>query len=572
MQETWKAIGNGAVRLVGVTLAVTAGLASARPVTARNDVVIETSDGQVRGFEKAGIQTFLGVPYAAPPVGELRWKAPVPPARHSQLETKRFTANCAQSNTLAVFTGPASVEEDCLYLNIFTTGTRPARGKARPVIVWFHGGGNFAGTASDYDGGRLATGGPDGTPAVVVTVNYRLGLLGFLAHPALMKDGEAGVNFGTLDQQAALRWVRQNIAAFGGDPARVTIAGQSGGSVDVHANVVSPLAAGLINGAIFMSAPAAGFVPLNAAKSRGQAFAEAAGCPGTSVEAAACLRSLSVPRILQLQGTVKDNGPYLDPANQNVIVDGTVITSQPGAAYAAGKFNKVPVMGGATHDELTFVMGYQQYLSGPPPGAARTYASLPTQRAFSPDDYAERIKSQFGPAAPAVLAKYTVEKYGNAMMAYNRVLGDPLQCSSNLAPLKVLARSTPTYGWVFSYQNAPFYLPKMEGFRPLSAHTIDIQFLFDGYHGGPLGVNVDQATGMPRGLNAEERRLSDELIGFWTNFAATGNPNGRGNAPWPAIRPDAPILIQQDVPLGTMTEAQLRTTYQCDFWDSLSRR
>lgn len=548
-------------------LALFAGAALAQ--TAPDPAAVQTAQGPVRGFVKDGVQTFLGIPYAAPPVGDLRWKAPVPPAPHGLLETKRFAPNCAQSNTLAVFTGPASIEEDCLYLNVFTTGTG---GKTRPVIVWFHGGGNFAGTAADYDGGRLATGGPEGTPAVVVTVNYRLGLLGFLAHPALLGEGAPGLNFGTLDQQAALRWVKENIAAFGGDPARVTIAGQSGGSVDVHANVVSPLAAGLVHGAIFMSAPAAGFVPLDAARERGQAFAEAAGCPGTGAEAAACLRALSVPRVLQLQGTIKDNGPYLDPANQNVIVDGTVIPSQPGEAYAAGRFNKVPVLGGATKDELTFVMGYQQYLSGPPPGAARTYASSPPQRPLSAEDYEERIKGQFGPAAPTVLAQYSVDKYGSAMMAYNRVLGDPLQCSSNLAPLKVLARSTPTYGWVFSYQDAPFFLPRMEGFRPLSAHTIDIQFLFDGYHGGPLGVNVDQETGMPRGLNAAERRLSDQLIGFWTNFAATGNPNGRGNAPWPAMKPEAPVLLVQDVPLGTLTEAQLRRDYQCDFWDSLNRR
>lgn len=529
-------------------------------------ISVRTRQGLVRGVWKAGVLEFLGIPYAAPPVDELRWRPPAPPANHGPIDATRYRETCPQSNELAVFTGPPSVTEDCLYLNVFTTGVR-SNGKPKPVLLWIHGGGNTTGSANDYDGSKLAKGGPYGSPTVVVTLNYRLGLLGFLAHPALMKQGEPFANYGTMDQQAALRWIKANIESFGGDPSRVAVGGQSGGSVDVHANVISPLAAGLFNRAIFQSAPFAIFVPLPQARERAVAFAEAAGCPGADDVAATCLRQLTVPRILQLQGTIKDNGPYLDPGNQNVIVDGTIIPMQPLEAYGSGKFNKMPVLGGTTTDELTFVMGMQEYFSGPPPGSPLTFASTPPQRAMTAEDLNSRIRAGYGPAATAILERYPVEKYGDdPFETYNRILADPIQCVANLEPLKVFARQVPTYGYVFAYQGAPFYLPKMPGYRALAAHTIDIQFLFTGYHGGPLGVNLDQGTGMPRELNVEETRLSDQLIGFWTNFAASGNPNGSGAEVWPAFTAERPLLLRQDIPLSVMDEPTLKAKFDCDFW------
>jgi para-nitrobenzyl esterase len=159
---------------------------------------------------------------------------------------------CAQVTTLGVFAGPASVDEDCLYLNVFTTGVA---GRKKPVFVWIHGGGNVDGASNDYNGSKLATGGPMGSETVVVTTNYRLGLFGYLAHPALDAEGHLARNYGILDLQAVLRWVQRNIAAFGGDPNTVTLGGQSAGASDTGANVLSPLSAGLFNRAIFESSP-----------------------------------------------------------------------------------------------------------------------------------------------------------------------------------------------------------------------------------------------------------------------------------------------------------------------------
>ena len=154
---------------------------------------------------------FLGIPYAAPPVGDLRWMPPQPPEKHDLLDATKYANTCAQITELGVFAGPPSISEDCLYLNIFTTGVE---GPPKPVMVWIHGGGNVDGESNDYDASKLATGGPNGTPTVVVTLNYRLGLLGFLSETHLNSEGHLWGNYGILDQQAALRWVQANIASL----------------------------------------------------------------------------------------------------------------------------------------------------------------------------------------------------------------------------------------------------------------------------------------------------------------------------------------------------------------------
>jgi para-nitrobenzyl esterase len=252
---------------------------------------VNTTEGSVTGFVKDGVNTFLGIPYAAPPVGDLRWRPPEPPKPYALLDATKFRNTCPQVTTLGPFAGPASTTEDCLYLNVFTTGT----GSSKPVIVWIHGGGNVTGETNDYDGSKLATGGRFGTPTVVVTINYRLGLFGFLSQEDLNAEGHLWGNYGILDQQAALRWVQANIAAFGGDPNNVTLGGQSAGSIDTTANQLSPLAEGLFHRAINQSLPISNqyFQTPPVALSQGNDFAAAAGCSD-----AACLRSLSTARIL----------------------------------------------------------------------------------------------------------------------------------------------------------------------------------------------------------------------------------------------------------------------------------
>jgi para-nitrobenzyl esterase len=515
-----------------------------------NGPTINTADGPVQGFVENGVNKFLGIPYAAPPTGDLRWMPPAPPAHHALLDATEFANTCPQVTELGAFAGPSSTTEDCLYLNVFTTGTSPAK----PVIVWIHGGGNIDGETNDYDASKLATGGPNGTPTLVVTINYRLGLFGFFSQSAVGTNG----NYGILDQQAALRWVQANIAAFGGDPSKVALGGQSAGAVDTGANQLSPGAANLFNRAIYQSSPGffSSLPSASTALAHGNAFAAAAGC-----SSAACLRGLSAARILQLQGTPNADGPY----TTGPYVDGTTIPRQPQAAWDSGMYNHMPIMGGSTRDEFTFVSGITEYFSGPP------------QVPLTSAEYVAGINAAWGVSAPLVLAHYPAGS--NPQATYDRAWTDPNLCRA-LHVLKAQAASNASngvYGYDFTYPNAPYYFPQMPNpqsptghFQPLAAHTIDIQFMFNKWHGGQLGVNLDQVSGQPRELQGTEIGLSDQLVAAWTTFASTGNPNKQGNPVWPVFPSSGSgTFLQQDIPNSAETEAQYRAFYQCDFWDPL---
>lgn len=559
-------------RRVAICSLVAAGLTSLPAFAAQNDnanasgPVLTLTDGQVRGTSSNGVNSFLGIPYAAPPVGKLRWQPPQPVKRwKGVLDGSKFANTCPQVTELGAFAGPTSVTEDCLYLNVFTTGSAKKKG----VIVWIHGGGNVDGESNDYDASKLAKGGPDGHETVVVTLNYRMGLFGYLSHPALNGEGHLWGNYGIMDIQQVLRWVQRNIAAFGGDPNRVALGGQSAGAQDTGANVLSPMSANLFSRAIYESGPLANLTPASTALSHGQDFATAAGCPtGSGKQAAQCLRDLSPERILQLQGTPNANGPYIT----GPFVDGTVIPITPEKAWTTGQFNKMPAVGGRVKDEGNFSIGITEYFSGQPP--------VP----MTADQYTAAIQKTYSgnagpggspPAYPAgtadkVLAQYPLSNYGNdPMKAYDRVTTDSGSCQADHV-LRLWAPQIPAYLYDFTYQDAPYYFPKMPGFKPAAAHTIDIQFLFDNWHGGQLGVNLDQTTGQPRELNQQETKLSDQLVAAWTNFAWSGNPNGSGNSPWPKFGTgnNAKHLIE-DLTLSTGTRADYRAAYKCDFWDTL---
>jgi para-nitrobenzyl esterase len=547
-------------------LSTTAGAAAVRDARARRadgaGPLIRTSEGPVRGFVKSGVNTFLGIPYAAAPVGRLRWR---PPRRHAPwrkpLDATSYGPTCPQVTTLGVFAGPTSVNENCLYLNVFAPrrrrGARPSRW---PVLVWIHGGGNVDGESNDYDASKLAMGGRNGgSDTVVVTVNYRLGLLGFLAHPALDSEGHRFGNYGTMDIQAALRWVRQNISGFGGNPRNVTLGGQSAGASETGANVISPASAGLFDRAIFQSSPTSTFPPLSLALSRGNGFAQAAGCPGDGASAAACLRRLSVAQILQLQGTANANGPYVN----GPMVDGTVIPITPQQAWSTGRFNHMPVMGGNVKDEQNFSLGISEYFSGPP------------QQPLTADGYTAAVRTAYSgnagpggspPAYPPgtadkVLAEYPLSNYATPQLADDAAFTDPGACRARHVD-DLLSNRVPVYAYEFDYQHAPYYFPSMPGYVPLAAHTIDIQFLFPLWHGGPLGVSHP--------LNAAETKLSNQLVAAWTNFAAHGNPNPTPNAHWPRYVSNNGSFLSEDVPTSsTMSEAQFSAMHHCDFWDKI---
>jgi para-nitrobenzyl esterase len=549
---------------IALGLMVAAGTLMA-PVQAQpaSPLKVETEEGPVKGFLVNGVAEFLGIPYAAPPVGNLRWK---PPQKHASwtnvLQATAFGPICAQITTLGAFAGPANNNEDCLYLNVFTPDVDPAAREKFPVIVWIHGGGNVDGESNDYDASKLASQGH----TVVVTLNYRLGLLGFLAHPALDAEGHHFANYGILDQQFALKWVQQNIAEFGGDKNNVTLGGQSAGSVDVSANVVSPLAAGLFQRAIFESGlvePA----PLAFAESVGAKFGVAAGCgSGASAAVAKCLRNLSVAQIMTLQGTAAASGPFV--AGGTGIADGQIVPSGGFlSAFKSGQFNHMPIMSGSTEDEGNFNIGISEFFSGPP--------RVPTSEA----DFTNFITATFsGPSGPGgsgpdypagtvnkVKAQYPLSAYPTPQLVFDAVETDSGVLCQQHALNKVLAPQVPVYAYEFADRTAPYYFPKMPGFVPLAAHTTDIQYLFPLFHGGP--------TGIPHQLNNKQEQLSDELVAAWTNFASTGNPNGQGNTSWPRyeIAPGkTALLLSENIPvLSTITDAEFVAEHKCNFWDSV---
>src|SRR5215472_8538810 len=523
--------------------------------------VVQTAEGPVAGLVNNGVYEFRGIPYAAPPVGELRWRPPQPVAQWQEpLDTTSFANTCPQVTTLAVFAAPASITEDCLYLNVFTT--RLGSG-GLPVFVWIHGGGNVDGESNDYDGSKLATGGPSGTPVVVVTLNYRLGLFGFLAHPALDAEGHLFANYGIMDIQAVLQWVQRNAARFGGNPNNVTLGGQSAGATDTGANMISPLSAGLFHRAIYESSPLNSLQPLSIGLTRGMNFATAAGCPGEDATTAACLRALSSPQILLFQGTANANGPYVT----GPMVDGSVIPVTPITAWTTGQFNHMPVIGGNVQDEGNFGIGITEYFTGPAqvPMTAEQYVANVT-RTYSGPEYPG------GPNYPAGTVDQVLAKYppgGDPQATYNLVTTFPGACRNRHIDALWAQAGLPVYAYEFNDQNAPYYFPPMPSFTPLAAHTIDIQFLFPLWHGSFLGV---PGASQSPALTPQESILSDELVAAWTKFARTGNPNGTGNSPWPRFvnQEGVPEYLSENVPsLSTFTNAQFGARHDCDFWDKI---
>ena len=555
--------------IVITTASILCGLLFSVTVSAGPGPVVKTAEGPVTGLVRNGVYEFLGIPYAAPPVGKWRWMPPQPVGKWNlPRDATHFGNICAQATTLGVFAGPASVDEDCLYLNVFTTklgtGGTPASG-GLPVIVWIHGGGNVDGTAADYDGSKLATGGPLGVPTVVVTINYRLGLLGFLAHPALDAENHPFANYGLMDIQAVLRWVQRNAAAFGGDARQVTLGGQSAGATDTGALLISPSSAGLFHRAIFQSSPLNALPPLAVGLTRGSDFGKAAGCgSGADAVAAACLRALSVSRILQLGGTANGNGPYIT----GPMVDGSMVPISPNAAWTAGRFNRMPIMAGNVQDEQTFGIGITEYFSGPPqaPINEAQYGGNITA-AYSGPEYPG------GPNYPKGTVEAVLKKYppgSDPQTTFNLAGSQAGACRNrHIDAMWSKWPDAPVYAYEFNDRQAPYYFPAMPGFTPLAAHTIDIQFLFPLWHGGILGA---PGASQSPALSPDEQRLSDQLVAAWTNFAKTGNPNGSGNTPWPRFvnQEGVPEYLSQNVPaLSTFTNAQFGSNHNCDFWDGI---
>jgi para-nitrobenzyl esterase len=492
--------------------------------------VVQIEDGPIRGFINEGVQTFLGVRYAAPPVGQLRWRPPQSPAEWNRpINTTAFGNTCPQTDPLGVFARPSDTE-DCLFLNVFASSDskRLDSDDKKPVMVWIHGGGNRLGSSNEYDGTSLARDGG----VVVVTFNRRLGVFGWLSHPALDTKRRASGNYGFLDMVFALQWMEQNIEKFGGDPNNVTIFGESGGGVDVQALMVSPLSEGLFHRGIIQSGSYQFDQPdLETAQAEGQEFAEAVGCVDQS---ASCLRALSVQEIHSMAG---------DVGTEDIIVDGEIIPQTFREAFTSGEFNHVPVISGATRDENTFFVGLTE---------------LETGVVLTADQYPDQIEARFGDNAAAVLTQYPLSNYNSASEALAAAQSDSsFICGTHIFNQWVTP-FIPVYAYEFADQTAPSYAP-LASFPYGAAHTFEIPYLFLGYHG---------ATGTPQPLNEAQQSLSDDMVSYWTTFAEKGNPNSDEAPFWPEFTEEREryqvLILPEPHPTSRFAER-----HNCDFWADL---
>lgn len=457
----------GAVTLAALSFA---SAMHAQPVSP----VASVTGGSVRGSTIEGQAVFKAIPFAAPPVGDLRWREPQPPRPWAgTLDATRFPKTCVQSS------GAGS--EDCLYLNIWAPEW-PSQ-KPKPVMIWFHGGGNVDGgtDAPLYYGASLAKHG-----VVVVTAQYRLGIFGFFAHRELTRESphRASGNYALSDQIAAINWVRDNIAVFGGDPNAITIFGESAGAEDVGLLLVSPLAKGLFHRAIAQSGPLRRAYPSREEQERACAdLAEALDAPDR--DQIAFLRALPAS-VLAPQSR--------DPACRRIAVDGHVLRDQPLKLYAEGQQHPVPFILGNTLRE-----GFS---------------------AVSPDALREIIRVQYGPLEMRALDLYRGELdplYGNAAVQYGT--DQAHRCRVVLTGLQHRQTRQPFYQFEFA-RNLPGRTPDS------STHADDLAYTF----GEPALADWGLA-------DAADRSLSDQMQLYWTNFAKTGDPNGPGVPLWPAFDP-----------------------------------
>ena len=490
--------------------------------------VVRTESGAVRGTVGGDHRSFEGIPYAAPPVGDLRWAPPHSAAAWTGVrDATRPGADCPQT---AGFLGdPQSDDEDCLYLNVTTP--RRTSGRRLPVMFWVHGGGFYSGSGRLYDPAKMAAKGD----VIVVTLNYRLGVFGFLDHPSL-DAGHLSGDFGLEDQQAALRWVRRNASSFGGDPGNVTLFGESAGGASTCSHLASPASAGLFQRAIIQSGPCTittqwpyadgTWVPRPRADAARQGVAVAAklGCADART-AVACLRAKPVSALLD----ASDGGQGYGPA-----AGGGVLPVLPATALATGRFAKVPVIQGTTRDEhRTFVAAIELF----------------TGHTLTADEYPQELTGAFGSAKAAkVLARYPLRDYGSPSEALSAVYTDSAWACTALATDRALSRRVPTYAYEFTDADAAWAKDTPGPSFPTGAfHASELQFLFD-----------DAQFPGPR--TADERRLSDQMIAYWTNFAHTGDPNGPSTPTWPRFEASSVHA------LGSSGPIDLGREHQCGFW------
>lgn len=487
-----------------------------------SDLQVKLVHGMVEGvLEKSGVRSFKGIPFAAPPVGELRWKAPQPVQPwKSVLKADKFGPRAMQTPIFGDMNFRSDgVSENCLYLNVWAPA---AKGKSLlPVLVYFYGGGFVAGDGSEprYDGESMATKG-----IVALTVNYRLGVFGFMAHPELSKESgrNASGNYGLLDQAAALQWVKENIAAFGGDPARVTIAGESAGSIAVSAQMASPLAKNLIAGAIGESGSILGAlpaVPLAESEKVGEEFAKSIGA-----NSLAELRSLSADSILSASARF---GLFRFPRT----IDGWFFPEDPAQVFARGQQAKVPLLVGWNNEEMNFraVLGNDQ--------PTKENFEKAVKRLYGEE--ADEVLKWYHPASDAEVEQVATDLAGDRFISYStwrwaewhgKTSGQPVfrYLYEKPRPPMVPEMGDASPGLAGGVQRGGPPQPPAKG----AVHSAEIEYAM-----GNLSTNKVFAW------TEDDYNVSRILQGYFVNFIKNGNPNGPGLPQWKAANQSAEVPV-----------------------------
>ncbi len=527
--------------------------------TADASPAIVTKSGPLKGIQTPTTNEYLGIPYAVPPVGNLRWTPPQPFGKwHGVFQATQFGNFCTQPESGSTFGS-----EDCLTLNVYTPREKKNQNKHHglPVMVWIHGGSLVTGGGGFYDPTRMVEQGG----VIVVTINYRLGLLGFFAHKAIDEECHLKGNYGLMDQQLALRWVKRNIGAFGGDSKRVTIFGESAGGQSVYSDLASPTAAGLFQRAISESGSYIQFqdywapisiVPLAQAETIGTSLVpsgtELANSVGCTSQTAQCLRDVPASTLV-----------LAEPAVIYPFVDGKILKRSPTAAFASGQFNRVPVISGGNHDEYRLFVAEQYDATGHPLVTEADYeAAVGTLWGGFGATFVTEIFSVVYP-----LANYPIVPSipGDPSPSPGIALGasgtDGIFACPERNGVALLSAWVPTYAYEFNDEDAYLVFSEFPSppFPPITfplgtAHFTEVPYLFDVFS-------------TPSNFTLEQQQLSESMISYWTRFAATGNPNSAGQPVW-ARYSSATDEFQSLVPPTPTVEATFDSEHFCSsFWN-----
>ncbi|KAK5056058.1 hypothetical protein LTR84_012609 [Exophiala bonariae] len=528
----------------------------------RRSTVVQTTHGPVQGFLEDGMQKFLGIPYAAPPVGGLRWHPPVPPASWQEpLEAVSFGPICAQTSTCFPGFGSTSCNEDCLYLNAFTPEiqeSEDSREQRRPVMVFIHGGGFACGSSNDYNPVSLVNDGQ----VVFVSLNYRVGVFGFFSHPAINAEDHPAGNYGIMDQQLALEWIRENIEQFGGDGDKITVFGESAGGASILAHVAAPSSRGLFHKVIIESGGAPPTMPyptIEKLESLGISLAHAAGCTEQTPEK---LRLISAKDLLEAN-EVEDGQFGIGKFPFGLMEDGVIVVKDLRDRFLRGEFNRIPMIIGVNKDEFTWFQAMMEWRSG---------------KVVSAEAYPETVSATIEllnklhlngvivpqSAIPQVLKMYPIEAHGSASRALAAVVGDAgLISTAGRRATRVLAKHCPeVFAYEFDVPDTPCPWPEVS-FPYGSAHTLELPYIFPGFCG---------ASGKATPLSRSQQVLARQMVQYWTTFARYSTPND------PELSQDMPqwktyhaqddniMLLQASEPSKMVDGWGER--HNSDFWDA----